>query len=216
MKARQSFFAVNIESSTTLAVIYRGRACLNAVVLPSQFIIDVFSCKPQTDAQSTKWKGTQVSTVRFEETIKIAAPVERVWGLIEAPERAPEWNPLLKHVIPQKKNGRGVGGTSAFEARFSAMTITGTHHITTWAVNRQIGAGCVAASSFLNSPFRLATNGHFHLQSVSEEETILTAILSVDIPTLLVPLVNSRPVKRFFTSQLATSLSNIARISKCR
>jgi|GEM_PF-3320216 len=151
-----------------------------------------------------------MADTELKKRLRIKAPVERVWGLIEAVERAPEWNPLLKTVIPRKNKGRGVGGTSDFEARLNGITVAGQHEVTAFRPNQEYAARCTAGAF---STLRVAVTGKFLLEKVNEKETDLTAILSVKVPKVIVPLVKLAPVQKMLKAGLNDALDNLGNIT---
>jgi hypothetical protein len=43
-----------------------------------------------------------MANIQFKANRRIQSDAERVWSVIVAIERPPEWNPTLRQVIPQK------------------------------------------------------------------------------------------------------------------
>ena len=157
--------------------------------------------------------GKPSAGTQLKKKVRIKAPVERVWAVIEAVERAPEWNPLLTSVRLGKNKGRGVGGTSTFEARVSGISVTGQHEVKTFKENTQYAANC-SAEAF--STLRLSVNGEFILKNIDDRETDLTAILSVNVPKIVAPLIKMGSVQKILGTSLDNALSKLGKLSAAK
>ena len=61
--------------------------------------------------------------MRFESSIDINAPVEKVWALIDRLEEWPQWMPSIKHIERLSKEPLTVGSQLFVTARVSRLTV---------------------------------------------------------------------------------------------
>jgi len=64
-----------------------------------------------------------VTAVRFESSIDIDAPAEKIWGLIDRLEEWPEWMPSIKKIEKVSKGPLQVGSQLSVTAKVSGLTV---------------------------------------------------------------------------------------------
>lgn len=62
--------------------------------------------------------------MRFESSIDINAPIEKVWALIDRLEEWPQWMPSIKKIERLSKKPLTVGSQLSVKAKVSKLTVT--------------------------------------------------------------------------------------------
>jgi len=76
--------------------------------------------------------------VRFESSIDINAPVEKVWALIDKLEEWPQWMPSIKKIERVSKGPLTVGSQLSVTAKVSGLTVTLLMTITEFVPERTV------------------------------------------------------------------------------
>lgn len=76
--------------------------------------------------------------MRFESSIEIAAPVKRVWALIDKLEEWPQWMPSIKKIERVSKGPLTVGSQLSVTARVSRLTVRLLMTITKFVPERNV------------------------------------------------------------------------------
>jgi carbon monoxide dehydrogenase subunit G len=76
--------------------------------------------------------------VRFESSIEINAPAERVWALIDKLEEWPQWIPSIKKIAKVSKGPLTVGSQLSVTAKVSGLTVTLFMTITEFVPERNV------------------------------------------------------------------------------
>ena len=76
--------------------------------------------------------------MRFESSIGIAAPVKRVWALIDKLEEWPQWMPSIKKIERLSKGPLAVGSQLSVTARVSRLTVKLLMTITEFVPERNV------------------------------------------------------------------------------
>lgn len=61
--------------------------------------------------------------MRFESSIEIDAPVDRVWALVDTLEEWPQWMPSIKRIERISQGPLGVGSQLSVTAKVSRLTV---------------------------------------------------------------------------------------------
>jgi carbon monoxide dehydrogenase subunit G len=76
--------------------------------------------------------------MRFESSIDINAPVEKVWALIDKLEQWPQWTPSIKKIERVSKGPLTAGSQLSVTAKVSGLTITLLMTITEFVPERNV------------------------------------------------------------------------------
>jgi carbon monoxide dehydrogenase subunit G len=76
--------------------------------------------------------------MRFESSIDINAPVEKVWALIDKLEQWPQWTPSIKKIERVSKGPLTAGSQLSVTAKVSGLTITLLMTITEFVPERTV------------------------------------------------------------------------------
>ena len=76
--------------------------------------------------------------MRFESSIDINAPVEKVWALIDKLEEWPQWMPSIKKIERLSKEPLTVGSQLSVTAEVSGLTVTLLMTITEFVPQRSV------------------------------------------------------------------------------
>jgi carbon monoxide dehydrogenase subunit G len=76
--------------------------------------------------------------MRFESSIEINAPANKVWTLIDKLEEWPQWMPSIKKVERISKGSLGVGSQLSVTAKVSGLTVTLLMTITEFVPERNV------------------------------------------------------------------------------
>jgi uncharacterized membrane protein len=76
--------------------------------------------------------------VRFESSIDINAPTEKVWALVDKLEEWPQWMPSIKKIERVSKEPLAVGSQLSVTAKVSGLTVTLLMTITEFAPERSV------------------------------------------------------------------------------
>jgi carbon monoxide dehydrogenase subunit G len=76
--------------------------------------------------------------MRFESSIDINAPVEKVWALIDKLEQWPQWMPAIKKIERVSKGPLTAGSQLSVTAKVSGLTITLLMTITEFVPERNV------------------------------------------------------------------------------
>jgi len=76
--------------------------------------------------------------MRFESSIDINAPVQKVWGLIDKLEEWPQWMPSIRKIERVSKGPLAVGSQLAVTAKVSGLTVTLLMTITEFVPERTV------------------------------------------------------------------------------
>jgi carbon monoxide dehydrogenase subunit G len=76
--------------------------------------------------------------MRFESSIDINAPVERVWALIDKLEEWPQWMPSIKKIERISKGPLTAGSQLSVTAKVSGLTVTLLMTITEFVPERSV------------------------------------------------------------------------------
>jgi carbon monoxide dehydrogenase subunit G len=76
--------------------------------------------------------------MRFESTIDINAPVEKVWTLIDKLEQWPQWMPSIKKIERVSKGLLTAGSQLSVTAKVSGLTVTLLMTITEFVPERNV------------------------------------------------------------------------------
>ena len=76
--------------------------------------------------------------MRFESSIEINAPAEKVWALIGKLEEWRQWTPSIKKIERVSKGPLGVGSTLAVTTKISGLTVTLLMTITKFVPERNV------------------------------------------------------------------------------
>jgi carbon monoxide dehydrogenase subunit G len=76
--------------------------------------------------------------VRFESSIDINAPAEKVWALIDKLEEWPQWMPSIKKIERVSKGPLTVGSQLSVTAQVSGLTVTLLMTITEFVPERTV------------------------------------------------------------------------------
>jgi len=76
--------------------------------------------------------------MRFESSIEIAAPVKRVWALIDKLEEWPQWMPSIKKIERLSKGPLAVGSRLSVTAKASGLTVALLMTITEFVPERNV------------------------------------------------------------------------------
>jgi len=76
--------------------------------------------------------------MRFESSIEIAAPVKRVWTLIDKLEEWPQWMPSIKKIERLSKGPLAVGSRLSVTAKAGGLTIALLMTITEFVPERNV------------------------------------------------------------------------------
>jgi carbon monoxide dehydrogenase subunit G len=76
--------------------------------------------------------------MRFESSIDINAPPERVWALIDKLEQWPQWMPSIKKIERHSKEPLTIGSQLSVTAKVSGLTITLLMTITKFVPERNV------------------------------------------------------------------------------
>ena len=76
--------------------------------------------------------------MRFESSIDINAPVEKVWALIDKLEQWPQWTPAIKKIERVSKGPLTAGSQLSVTAKVSGLTITLLMTITEFVPERNV------------------------------------------------------------------------------
>jgi uncharacterized membrane protein len=76
--------------------------------------------------------------MRFESSIDISAPAERIWALIDKLEEWPQWMPSIKRIEIVSKGPLAVGSQLSVTARVSGLTFRLLMTITKFVPERNV------------------------------------------------------------------------------
>ena len=76
--------------------------------------------------------------MRFESSIDINAPVEKVWAMIDKLEEWPQWMPSIKKIERVSKGPLTVGSQLSVTAKVSGLTVTLLMTITEFVPERSV------------------------------------------------------------------------------
>jgi carbon monoxide dehydrogenase subunit G len=76
--------------------------------------------------------------MRFESSIEIDAPAEKVWALIDKLEEWPQWMPSIKKIERVSKGPLTAGSQLSVTAKVSGLTVTLLMTITKFASERNV------------------------------------------------------------------------------
>ena len=76
--------------------------------------------------------------MRFESSIEINAPANKVWTLIDKLEEWPQWMPSIKRIERISKGPLGVGSQLSVTAKVSGFTVTLLMTITEFVPERNV------------------------------------------------------------------------------
>jgi carbon monoxide dehydrogenase subunit G len=76
--------------------------------------------------------------MRFESSIDINAPPEKVWALIDKLEQWPQWMPSIKKIERHSKEPLTIGSQLSVTAKVSGLTITLLMTITKFVPERNV------------------------------------------------------------------------------
>jgi uncharacterized membrane protein len=76
--------------------------------------------------------------MRFESSIEIAAPVKRVWALIDKLEEWPQWMPSIKRIERLSKGPLAVGSRLSVTAKVSGLIVKLLMTITELVAERRV------------------------------------------------------------------------------
>jgi carbon monoxide dehydrogenase subunit G len=76
--------------------------------------------------------------MRFESSIEIAAPVKRVWALIDKLEEWPQWMPSIKKIERLSNGPLAVGSRLSVTAKVSGFTVALLMTITEFVPERNV------------------------------------------------------------------------------
>jgi carbon monoxide dehydrogenase subunit G len=76
--------------------------------------------------------------MRFESSIDINAPVNKVWALIDKHEEWPQWMPSIKKIERVSKGPLTVGSKLSVKAKISGFTVTLLMTITEFVPERNV------------------------------------------------------------------------------
>jgi uncharacterized membrane protein len=76
--------------------------------------------------------------MRFESSIEINAPAERIWALIDKLEEWPQWMPSIKKIERLSKGPLAVGSKLSVTAKVSGLTVTLLMTITKFVPERNV------------------------------------------------------------------------------
>jgi uncharacterized membrane protein len=76
--------------------------------------------------------------MRFESSIDISAPAERIWALIDKLEEWPQWMPSIKRIEIVSKGPLAVGSQLSVTARVSGLTFKLLMTITEFVPERNV------------------------------------------------------------------------------
>jgi uncharacterized membrane protein len=76
--------------------------------------------------------------MRFESSIDVKAPVEKVWALIDRLEEWPQWMPSIKKIERLSKEPLTVGSQLSVTAKVSGLTVTLLMTITEFVTERTV------------------------------------------------------------------------------
>jgi len=76
--------------------------------------------------------------MRFESSIEIDAPAEKVWALIDKLEEWPQWMPSIKKIERVSQEPLAVGSQLSVTAKVSGLTVTLLMTITEFAPERNV------------------------------------------------------------------------------
>jgi carbon monoxide dehydrogenase subunit G len=93
--------------------------------------------------------------MRFESSIDINAPVEKVWALIDKLEEWPQWMPSIKKIERVSKGPLTVGSQLSVTAKVSGLTVTLLMTITEFVPERSVILGGKASGTKLTRFYNL-------------------------------------------------------------
>jgi uncharacterized membrane protein len=76
--------------------------------------------------------------MRFESSIEVNAPVEKVWALVDKLEDWPRWMPSIKKIDRVSKGPLAVGSQLSVAAKVSGLTVTLLMTITKFVPERNV------------------------------------------------------------------------------
>jgi carbon monoxide dehydrogenase subunit G len=76
--------------------------------------------------------------MRFESSIDVKAPVEKVWALIDRLEEWPQWMPSIRKIERLSKEPLTVGSQLSVVAKVSGLTVTLLMTITEFVTERTV------------------------------------------------------------------------------
>ena len=76
--------------------------------------------------------------MRFESSVDVKAPVEKVWTLIDRLEEWPQWMPSIKKIERLSKEPLTVGSQLSVMAKVSGLTVTLLMTITEFVTERTV------------------------------------------------------------------------------
>ena len=76
--------------------------------------------------------------MRFESSIEIDAPAEKVWALIDKLEEWPQWMPSIKKIEKVSQGPLSVGSQLSVKAKVSGLPVTLVMTITEFASGRNV------------------------------------------------------------------------------
>jgi hypothetical protein len=139
---------------------------------------------------------------QIKKSMQIKADPKRLAALFEDLERTPEWNPLVRKIIPGKAQGRGLDSTVDWEAEVAGIKLTGSSTTIAWNSGREY--------AWKNSERQtgLSLEGRFILTPV-RDQTQLTAIVTYSLPKGVNPLLDKAGANRLLDESVGKALSNI-------
>jgi carbon monoxide dehydrogenase subunit G len=93
--------------------------------------------------------------MRFESSIDINAPVEKVWAMIDKLEEWPQWMPSIKKIERVSKGPLTVGSQLSVTAKVSGLTVTLLMTITEFVPERSVILGGEALGTKLTRFYNL-------------------------------------------------------------
>src|SRR5438094_855910 len=132
---------------------------------------------------------------KIEVTRKINAPIETVSDLLEDVKRTPQWNPLVRRIVPTAKGGRGVGSALKWEGFVAGIPIHGSSKTVAWSRGKKYAwrsEGQVQGQT--DKRVSGSVDGTFLLEPAGEQ-TKLTAVVSIKISRTIRPLVNDKTAR---------------------
>jgi len=93
--------------------------------------------------------------MRFESSIDIDAPVEKVWALIDKLEEWPQWMPSIKKIERVSKGPLTTGSQLSVTAKVSGLTVTLLMTITKFVPERTVVLGGEALGTKLTRFYML-------------------------------------------------------------
>jgi uncharacterized membrane protein len=76
--------------------------------------------------------------MRFESSIEVNAPAEKVWALVDRLEEWPQWMPSIKKIDRVSKGPLAVGSQLSVAAKVSGLTVTLLMTITKFVPERNV------------------------------------------------------------------------------